>query len=766
MTCEHIENTPLKPPTAYDQVHKEECTQCFDSQDGPDGIDVCLSCFNGGCLDSKRHHALTHSQLSGHRLTVNIRRHVVNKRGNEQPPSKISKLAINPEDEERQYEYTTKVRCYLCHQEVPSDATPKIKAQVEGIMNALSSAKQSDVKAWEEVITPCEHTLCLQQEAPKKLESQALAHCADCEMNENLWLCLTCGYLSCGRKQYDGSGGNNHAIEHYEKTGHGVNVKMGTITPEGTADIYCYSCDDARLDENLAIHLAIWGINVAQQVKTEKSMTELQLEQNLKFDFSMTTEDGKQLEPRFGPGFTGLKNLGNSCYMASVLQSVFHLGAFGQHYDSQLREHALTCLEENPANCWSCQLHKIADGLLSGRYSHPVKQFDQDHGVDSNDGGVTPAMFKRLVGKDHPEFSTMRQQDAFEFFQFFCKMIQQKEHATNKANDPTKIFEFEVEQRLECDQCHRVRYQKDKTSSISVGVPARQTIEGQYEEVDLYECLDDFVKEEIVEGYQCPHCKEKTTAIRSVKFSTFPDVLVLNPRRFAFIDWVPQKLDIKINFPEGPIQLDKYLGKGQQPGEELLPEEEQTSTEPAFNENDIEQLSAMGFSVNRCKRALLSTGNQGAEAAMNWIFEHMDDPDVDDPLPSSAGNADSGASPEQINTLQEMGFSEAQAKKALKQTSNDTERALDWLFSHPDDNGEEDNSAVSTTASPPGDVTPPFDYQIDSFVSHKGTSVHCGHYVSHIHHDGEWVLFNDNKVAVTPNPPIGDAYLYFLRRLK
>ena len=36
-----------------------------------------------------------------------------------------------------------------------------------------------------------------------------------------------------------------------------------------------------------------------------------QVEQNMKFDFSMTTEDGKELMPLFGPGYTGLKNLGN-----------------------------------------------------------------------------------------------------------------------------------------------------------------------------------------------------------------------------------------------------------------------------------------------------------------------------------------------------------------------------------------------------------------------------------------------------------------------
>ena len=43
----------------------------------------------------------------------------------------------------------------------------------------------------------------------------------------------------------------------------------------GTLDIYCYACNDARLDNDLSTHLANWGINIAQQTKTEKSMTEL-----------------------------------------------------------------------------------------------------------------------------------------------------------------------------------------------------------------------------------------------------------------------------------------------------------------------------------------------------------------------------------------------------------------------------------------------------------------------------------------------------------
>lgn len=42
-----------------------------------------------------------------------------------------------------------------------------------------------------------------------------------------------------------------------------------------STDVYCYACDDSRLDPLLAQHLSTFGIEVAGQKKTEKSMTEL-----------------------------------------------------------------------------------------------------------------------------------------------------------------------------------------------------------------------------------------------------------------------------------------------------------------------------------------------------------------------------------------------------------------------------------------------------------------------------------------------------------
>ena len=48
-------------------------------------------------------------------------------------------------------------------------------------------------------------------------------------------------------------------------------------------------------------------------------------------------------------------------------------------------------------------------------------------------------------------------------------------------------------------------------------------------------------------------------------------------------------------------------------------------TLPEFNQVALAQLEAMGFPQIRCKKALLATGNSDPEAAMEWLFAHMED---------------------------------------------------------------------------------------------------------------------------------------------
>ena len=51
--------------------------------------------------------------------------------------------------------------------------------------------------------------------------------------------------------------------------------------------------------------------------------------------------------------------------------------------------------------------------------------------------GITPQMFKTLIGRGHPEFSTNRQQDAQEFFMHLLSILDRTEVCVNNCS--TKI---------------------------------------------------------------------------------------------------------------------------------------------------------------------------------------------------------------------------------------------------------------------------------------------------------------------------------------
>ncbi|XP_051900911.1 LOW QUALITY PROTEIN: UBX domain-containing protein 1 [Pristis pectinata] len=52
----------------------------------------------------------------------------------------------------------------------------------------------------------------------------------------------------------------------------------------------------------------------------------------------------------------------------------------------------------------------------------------------------------------------------------------------------------------------------------------------------------------------------------------------------------------------------------------------------------LESMMEMGFSRNRAEKALALSGNQGIEKAMDWLMEHEDDPNLDEPYVPPQGN--------------------------------------------------------------------------------------------------------------------------------
>lgn len=654
------------------------------------------------------------------------------------------KLAITAETEEDRYDTKLQVKCYKCGIDDVDIKSGRLPGVVEGVLKANTFARQAEVKAWEQEFTACEHILGFEQEPRRQIE---LEHCSICDLKENLWLCLECGNIGCGRSQYHGGGGNGHGLGHANVTSHVAAVKLGSITPDGTADVYCYRCNEERVDMNLAAHLAHWGINIAEREKTEKSLTEMQIEENLRWEFSMTTEDGKELRPLLGGGFTGLKNLGNSCYLASTLQCLFSLPAFQERYYHPLD--TPTALQ-NPAEDIETQLRKMAEGLLSAQYSKPNADISiRKNSTDvPHQKGLAPAMLKNLIGRGHEEFASMRQQDAFELLLHLLKLITRSPH-TPSLQDPVQSFRFVQEERLQCLNCKKVRYHSEEQANMSIPVPVRripceingtlnaEVPEEEYEPVTLKECFDVFTRPEVVE-LTCPSCGSKDGFTKRSLFQTLPSTLAINARRFEVINWVPMKLDVPVIVNDEPFDLSPYVSQGLQSGEELLPDNNEPAPQSIFvaDEMTLATLQGMGFPRNRCEKALFATANGDADTAMNWLFEHLDDPSIDEPLMIPTKDRNDGGvsavSHESIESLGAMGISAPQARKALKATGGDVNRALDWVFSHPDSQGDFGDDATEVEIpekierEKAGSAELPAFFKLSSIVCHKGKSIHAG----------------------------------------
>ncbi len=89
--------------------------------------------------------------------------------------------------------------------------------------------------------------------------------------------------------------------------------------------------------------------------------------------------------------------------------------------------------------------------------------------------------------------------------------------------------------------------------------------------------------------------------------------------------------------------------------------------------------------------------NEDIELSLNWVYDHIDDADINEPLKEDDENS-KGFDEESLNMMKSMGLSEKLCIKGLKLKDGNVEQAIDWVFSNLDDNGELENESKSTKA--------------------------------------------------------------------
>ena len=718
--CVHCwDDSSCRIPTSSDVVRKDECAYSFNTNAHNEGIFVSMKTFQGvsGAYLEK------YFQLSGDPLYLLVHKQ----------PIKIKPDNVQDALKVEVPEYNYALLCMEC-KFLHHDGVGITFESMTGIINAqppkVADALTEDVwlqkvkydKPIDVVVDP---KFTPSHPPPEK------PLCCDCGHEENNWMCLHCGYVGCPRKE---SGGKNHAINHFLMSGHALVVKLGTITPEG-ADAHNYATGDEVDVKKEYLHEALrkLGVDMNQSRKTAKSMAELQFDMMVNFDANHITEAGQILAPLRGPGRTGLHNFGNTCYMNSVIQCVFDIPQFRDRFQETnfIRESKRL----DPENCFGCQMEKVAHGLFSGDFSRFLANSDEEDQHRRLDG-CTPRDFKKLIAGNHREFSTGQQQDAGEYLCYFLTQVQRKYRSLGGcfagSPSPTDAIEQTTETRSMCSACGVVKYSRSKqwTTMLKIpvepyipplgndGKPIQQTdeeIAANRPKTALANCLEKTLGEVTEIDCTCDSCGNLVTYSQTNGLRTFPDTIVLHLMREYFdkTECASKKLDVLVSVPD-VLDLSKYRSPGPQAHENVVSDKDSSSS--------------------------LEGAKEDSGPAVDEIA---------------------------LATLLSMGFDTAQATKALKACNNNTDRAIDWVFSHPPD---EDAAAADPSPSareekaefPVSDGKP--EYDLTAMISHIGRSALSGHYVCHIKKDGQWIFFDDDKVVESKQPPKEFATVYFYRR--
>ncbi|XP_044057795.1 ubiquitin carboxyl-terminal hydrolase 2a isoform X2 [Siniperca chuatsi] len=268
-------------------------------------------------------------------------------------------------------------------------------------------------------------------------------------------------------------------------------------------------------------------------------------------------------------GLVGLKNLGNTCFMNSILQCLSNTHS--------LRDYCLHNSHRRDLNN-----NSRTNTALMEEFAKLI----QTMWTLSSSEAVSPSEFKTQIQRYAPRFVGYNQQDAQEFLRFLLDglhnevnrvtvrprgTVEDFDHLPDEEKgkkmwskylerEDSKIVDLFVGQlksSLTCSYCGFCSTVFDPFWDLSLPIAKG------YGEVSLMDCMRLFTKEDVLDGDEkptCYRCKARRRCTKKFTIQKFPKILVLHLKRFSEARRT-SKLSTFVNFPMKDLDLREFASE-------------------------------------------------------------------------------------------------------------------------------------------------------------------------------------------------------------
>ncbi|KAJ7066422.1 ubiquitin carboxyl-terminal hydrolase 4 [Mycena amicta] len=281
-------------------------------------------------------------------------------------------------------------------------------------------------------------------------------------------------------------------------------------------------------------------------------------------------------------GTSGLKNLGNTCYMNAPIQCLSATLPFAQFFATGRWRNAVNTV--NPLG---------SKGLLSGSFAQLV------YAMWSGElPYIIPLDFRKAVCKLDGQYNGSNQHDSQEFLSFLLDGIhedlnrllvkptftktpeqeaelerlstqvasEQEWRAWKMRNDSIIVdfFQGQFKNRMQCLTCKTTSTTYNVFSILQLPIPHSRS-----SKVPLQSCLDAFFNTEVLEkedAWDCPKCKTKRRASKELSLARLPPILVIHLKRFEINGRFSDKVDTFVDYPLKSLDLTNFMPPPLPPG--------------------------------------------------------------------------------------------------------------------------------------------------------------------------------------------------------